>query len=100
MKTNDMKTKAVLMGVIAIVFMTLSCNAQNSNSRQRDQGPPSVDEIFEKMDEDEDDFLSEKEVKGPLKDMFEEIDEDENGLLSKEEVENAPKPSKGRRERL
>lgn len=95
-----MKTKAILMGVLASAFLTLSCNGQNSNNRQRNQEPPSVDEIFEQMDENEDDLLSEQEVKGPLKDMFEEIDKDEDGFLSKEEVEKAPKPKRGRRERL
>ncbi len=95
-----MRTKAILMGVLASAFLTLSCNGQNSNNRQRNHERPSVEEIFEQLDEDEDELLSAEEVKGPLKDRFEEIDEDQDGFLSKEEVENAPKPERGRRERL
>ena len=91
-----MKTKTILLGVTASVLFVISSNAQQSNNRQRNQEPPSVDKIFEDMDKDEDGLLSEKEVKGPLKDMFSKIDANEDGFLSKEEVEKAPKP-KGRR---
>ena len=70
-----MKTKAILLSITASALFALSCNAQNSNNRQRNQEPPSVDEIFKD---------------------FTKIDTDEDGFLSKEEVEKAPKP-KGRR---
>ncbi|SHJ06768.1 EF-hand domain-containing protein [Pseudozobellia thermophila] len=85
-----MTTKAILLGISASALFALSSNAQSDH---RNQEPPSVDEIFEKMDKDEDGLLSEKEVEGPLKDMFSKIDSDEDGFLSKEEVEKAPKPS-------
>ncbi|RKN80284.1 EF-hand domain-containing protein [Ulvibacterium marinum] len=88
-----MNTKSIVLGLTAIALVTVSCKAQ-SNDRQRRQGPPSVDEIFEQMDEDEDGLLSEEEVKGPLKDKFTDIDTDEDGFLSKEEVEKAPKPKR------
>ena len=91
-----MKTKAILLSITASALFALSCNAQNSNNRQRNQEPPSVDEIFKEMDKDEDGKLSKKEIKGPLKNDFTKIDTDEDGFLSKEEVEKAPKP-KGRR---
>lgn len=87
-----MNTKSFLLALTAGVVFSVSSNAQE---RQRNQEPPSVDEIFEKMDENEDNQLSEKEVKGPLKEMFSDIDTDEDGFLTKEEVEKAPKP-KGR----
>ena len=88
-----MKAKSIL-AIVVIVLFTFSCKGQQSGDRQRNQGPPSVDELFEHMDEDEDGLLSEKEVKGPLKDMFAEIDTNEDGFLSKEEVEKAPKPER------
>lgn len=91
-----MKTKAILLSITASTLFAISCNAQNSSNRQRNQEPPSVDEIFKEMDKDEDGKLSKKEIKGPLKNDFTKIDTDEDGFLSKEEVEKAPKP-KGRR---
>ena len=81
---------------MAGALFAISCNAQNSSNRQRNQEPPSVDEIFKEMDKDEDGKLSKKEIKGPLKNDFAKIDTDEDGFLSKEEVEKAPKP-KGKR---
>lgn len=81
---------------MAGALFAISCNAQQSNNRQNKQEPPSVDEIFEEMDKDEDGKLSKKEIKGPLKNDFTKIDANEDGFLSKEEVEKAPKP-KGKR---
>ena len=91
-----MKTKRILLGLSAGVIFSISCNAQQANNRERRE-PPSIDEIFEHMDENEDGFLSEEEVKGPLKKMFAKIDENEDGLLSREEIENAPKPERRQR---
>lgn len=83
--------------LFSLLFVGVSY-AQQGGGEGREGGkePPSVDEIFKHMDEDEDGVLSKKEVRGPLKDMFDEIDTNEDGFLSKEEVEKAPKP-KGRR---
>ncbi|APY11924.1 hypothetical protein BWZ22_12100 [Seonamhaeicola sp. S2-3] len=87
-----MKTKSILFGIIASGLITFTSYAQESGNRERNQEPPSVDEIFKEMDANEDGKLSKKEVKGPLKDMFSKIDSDEDGYLSKEEIKNAPKP--------
>ena len=76
-------------------FFTGFSYGQAPQNGQGNQEPPSVEEIFKKMDKDEDGKLSEKEVKGPLKKQFAKIDADEDGFLSQEEVEKAPKP-KGR----
>ncbi len=92
-----MKAK-ISLAIIACVLFAFSCKGQNSDNGQRNHEPPSVDELFGHMDEDEDGLLSEKEVKGPLKDMFSKIDANEDGFLSEEEVEEAPKPQ-GRRPR-
>ncbi|MEM9142206.1 MAG: EF-hand domain-containing protein [Bacteroidota bacterium] len=85
------------LAVMSCMLLAFSCRAQNSNNERRNHEPPSVDELFEHMDENEDGLLSEKEVKGPLQEMFSKIDTNEDGYLSKEEVEKAPKPQ--RRER-
>lgn len=91
-----MNTKTILLSISAIVLFAISGSAQQSGNRK---APPSVDEIFEELDADEDGLLSKEEVKGPLKDMFDEIDEDGDGFLSKEEIENMPKPKGKRPER-
>lgn len=92
-----MKSKTILLAIAASALFTISCSGQQSDRRQGNQQPPSVDQIFKELDEDEDDLLSKEEVRGPLKDMFTEIDTNEDGFLSKEEVEEAPKPKGGRR---
>ncbi|MGB6151723.1 MAG: EF-hand domain-containing protein [Pricia sp.] len=92
MKAKTFKT-IIATAVFALFFTGLSY-AQSPQNGNKNQEPPSVDEIFEKMDKDEDGKLSEKEVKGPLKKDFSKIDADEDGFLSKEEVEKAPKPQR------
>lgn len=94
-----MKTKAILLSITATTLFAISCNAQNSGNRQGNQEPPTVDEIFEQMDKDEDGKLSKEEIKGPLKNDFAKIDTDEDGFLSREEVEEAPKPERKRGQR-
>ncbi len=89
--------KIVVIITIAAFFISIETHAQDANSREQRENrtPPSVDEIFEKMDANEDGLLSKAELKGPLKEQFNKIDTNEDGFLSKEEVEAAPKP-KGR----
>ena len=87
-----MKAKTIILGVALSAILVFSCKDNKSNNRQRNQGPPSTDQIFKQLDENEDEKLSEKEVKGPLKEMFSKIDTNEDGFLSNEEVEKAPKP--------
>lgn len=55
---------------------------------------PSLDEMFTKMDTDNDGKLSTAEVKGPLKDNFAKVDTNGNGFISKEELENTPRPKR------
>jgi len=94
------KTKKSIIGtaLLALCFTGVSYaqGGQGGERGDRDQEPPSIEELFKHMDENEDGLLSKKEVKGPLKDMFSKIDTDEDGFLSKKEIEKAPKP-KGRR---
>lgn len=95
-----MKTKTVkkIFGTAIIALLCTSASyAQKSQNGQR-KAPPTVDEIFEQMDKDEDGKLTKVEVKGYLQTNFTKIDTDENGFLTREEVENAPKP-KGRPKR-
>lgn len=93
-----MDKKTIKLGMVVLaISLVASCkmNAQNSNNRQERKEPPTTAELFEQLDANEDNLLSKKEVKGPLKKDFAKIDTNEDGFLSKEEVENAPKPERG-----
>ena len=82
--------------VLGIALVTV-CGVQsmNAQSKGEQKEPPTATELIKEMDADEDGQLSEKEVKGPLKDNFADIDTDEDGFISLKELEKAPKP-KGR----
>ena len=56
--------------------------------------PPSTSEIFKQMDVNEDNLLSKKEVKGPLKNDFESVDSNKDGFISRTELDNGPKPER------
>nr|WP_321223089.1 YHYH protein [uncultured Psychroserpens sp.] len=56
------------------------------------EGRPTVDQLFERMDENNDGKLSPKEVKGPLAENFLKVDANNDGYLTKEELKNMPKP--------
>ncbi|MDT0605452.1 EF-hand domain-containing protein [Croceitalea rosinachiae] len=88
--------KRNMKSVIAILALGVfsSCQMVAQNNQREERKPPSIEELFEKMDENEDGMLSKKEVKGPLKNDFDKIDLNEDGLLSKEELEKAPKPER------
>ncbi|GGG59089.1 EF-hand domain-containing protein [Bizionia arctica] len=90
MNRNTFKTIVLVFGLT--VFMSIDTNAQSQNKQQK--SPPSTSELLKQMDSDEDGQLSEKEVKGPLKDSFDTIDKNEDGYLSEEELDNAPKPKR------
>lgn len=92
-------TKQIKLAVIAVLAFSSLTFGQRSEDREGERGnkPPSVEEIFKKMDENEDEKLSKNEVRGPLKEHFSKIDTNEDGYLTEEEVENG-KP-KGRQKR-
>ena len=95
-----MNVKTFKNGMLLLVFgisFTLTTNAQ-SKDRQERRTPPSATEMFAEMDANEDEKLSEDEVKGPLAENFEKIDADSDGYITKEELEKAPKPE-GRKPR-
>lgn len=63
-----------------------------NRNRNGDDKRPSVAQIFEQMDANNDGKLSKKEVKGPLQRDFSKVDTDEDGFITKKELEKAPKP--------
>lgn len=83
---------------ISISISAISCKSteQSKKSNNRQNGHPSVDEIFEKMDANNDGKLSKSEVKGPLVQMFSVIDTNEDGFITKTELSEAPEPENNR----
>lgn len=93
---------------VAITVLGASCNSAKSatqetmppptserSERGEREGPPNVDQLFSRMDANNDDQLSKAEVKGPLLEQFDTVDTNNDGMLSKEEVEKAPKSPRG-----
>ena len=95
---KKMIVKSAVLTAMATLFFSANVSAQQSQGGQGKKEPPSVDEIFEQMDKDEDGKLSKKEIKGPIKNDFDKIDADEDGYITKEELEKAPKPKGRKRE--
>ncbi len=93
--------KLSLICACTVFLFSCKTNGQETNrDGERKRGErPSIEELFEKMDANEDGLLSRKEVKGPLKKNFKKIDVNEDGFLSKEEIEKAPKPKRERPQR-
>lgn len=88
------------LGVMMITFLFITnVNAQSSERSQKDEKPPSFNELLKMMDTDNDGKLSAKEVKGPLKDDFSKIDLNEDGFITEKELENAPKQKRKARKR-
>lgn len=88
MKKNQFK----VLFVLGLVLFT--SNAIGQDRQNKENKPPTIEQLFEDLDTNEDGKLSKKEIKGPLKDQFAKIDANEDGFLSKEEIEKAPKPKR------
>jgi len=89
MKNNTFKTPVLVFGTILLMSTSAFAQSDEKNDRKK---TPTFSELLEKMDENEDGKLSEKEIKGPLKNHFKEIDADEDGFITEEEFKKAPKP--------
>jgi Ca2+-binding EF-hand superfamily protein len=79
---------------ICLVTATTYANAQNSMQQRKGGNPPSTDEVFSMMDENQDELLSAEEVMGPIKKDFIKIDLNNDGYISKDELNKAPKPQR------
>ncbi|MEK6155597.1 EF-hand domain-containing protein [Flavobacteriaceae bacterium 3-367] len=87
----------LILGLSSLMGCYTACG-QSPDERKGKNKPPTVEELFAKMDANEDGQISEEECKGPLKKHFAKIDTNEDGYLSKEELEDAPRskrPKKG-----
>ncbi|MEM9076982.1 MAG: EF-hand domain-containing protein [Bacteroidota bacterium] len=91
MKTNK---QIFFLGAAAVLLISCQMRAQSEDNERRGRKPPSIDQLFEDLDANEDGKLSKKEVKGPLKNHFDKVDLNEDGYLTREELEKAPKPER------
>lgn len=84
--------------MIAVMFcfgIISVSNAQSQRSTERKE-PPTYAQLVKELDANEDGKLAKEELKGPLKDDFDKVDTDEDGFISEAEFKKAPKP-KGRK---
>ncbi|WP_299526817.1 EF-hand domain-containing protein [Winogradskyella sp.] len=87
----------LITGALSLVFM-LNGNAQQERPDRERREPPTFAELLKHMDENEDGKLSKKEVKGPLKEHFDKVDLNEDGFITEEEFKKAPKPKRRNRD--
>ncbi|PQJ73236.1 YHYH protein [Polaribacter butkevichii] len=67
---------------------------REGNEGRKEGGRKGFDELLKMMDTNKDGKLSEKEVKGPLKEHFAKVDSNKDGYISKEELEKGAKPNR------
>lgn len=93
---NKKLSVQVSMALLTVSLFAVSTQSYGQNPEQKGKHePPNYAALLEKMDSNKDGKLSKDEVKGPLKDGFEKIDTDEDGFITEAEFEKAPKPKKG-----
>jgi len=92
------KMKKVMIGLfVGILFLMNSYDMYGQEQSQRGKKLPTFAELLKDMDTNDDGKLSRKEIKGPLKDDFDKVDVNEDGFITEKEFEKAPKP-KGRKQ--
>ena len=94
MKKHTFKTSVLVFGLT--LLMSFNSFGQPGNKQDRKK-PPTFAQLVKDMDANEDGKLSKDEVKGPLKEVFEKVDTNEDGFITEKEFEKAPKPKKGER---
>lgn len=95
MKNNKIKTGLLVLGMV-LFFMNNGFG--QSQNRQERRTPPTFKQLIKEMDANEDGKLSKDEIKGRLKDDFEKVDTDEDGFITAKEFAKAPKPERRSRQ--
>lgn len=81
--------KLHVISAVTLALMSTSAFARDERPGSPTNGGPSIEQIFQFMDADQDGFIAKDEAKGPLADHFDMIDSDENGMISVEEMQVA-----------
>lgn len=72
-----------------------STSTDSRPDRRNGGDRPNHEDMFVKMDTNNDGKLSKSEAQGPFKNDFSKIDTNGDGYLTKEELKNAPRPERG-----
>ncbi|MDQ8206282.1 hypothetical protein QEH52_02100 [Coraliomargarita sp. SDUM461003] len=82
-----MNTKSLILLVLSSSLIGITAQAKPEGEPRDNPGKrPSPQELFQRLDADENGTLSLEEVKGPLAEQFDKIDADGDGELTKKEL--------------
>lgn len=93
MKSSTFKTVVLVFGILIISNISYGQSQRNQERKE----PPTFSELLKEMDKNEDGRLSKSEIKGPLKEDFDKVDLDEDGFITEKEFNKAPKPKREKR---
>lgn len=79
----------ILKAAFAISLMALSTAAMAQDAPPPPQSGPTVEQIFQFLDYDQDGFIQKSEAQGPLAEHFDMVDTDKDGKISPDEVKAA-----------
>ena len=91
-----MKKSNLKIAVLALAFMVFGITNSMAQTQRKNekQEPPTFSELLKQMDKNEDGKLAKSEIKGPLKNDFNKVDTDEDGFITEKEFKKAPKPNR------
>ena len=96
-----MKKLLNIIGLIVVSSMITNA-APTENDKTNNVPPPklNINQVFEKLDTNNDGKISKDEARGRIKENFDKIDADKDGFVSKEEAKkfkssHGNNPSKG-----
>ncbi|WP_452223370.1 EF-hand domain-containing protein [Lacinutrix chionoecetis] len=93
MKSNSITNTVFILGFTLLI----SNNSFGQSQDRQGKKPPTFKELLKEMDKDKDGKLSKAEIKGPLSEHFDKVDLDEDGFITEKEFKKAPKPKQGQR---
>lgn len=96
MNSKYFKT-GLITGAFSLLFM-LGANAQQERGEKGKKERPKFAQLLKDMDANDDGKLSKDEVKGRLKEHFDKVDLNEDGFITEEEFKKAPRPKRRKRD--
>ncbi len=89
-----MNKKSLLLLILSAALLPLGAQAKPEGvpaDGKGKKGPPSPEQIIERMDADKNGTISKEEAKGPLAKNFDKIDANSDGQLDKKELRTVQK---------